>query len=119
MVRREPKNLPHGRLGVFDRSLPVAGNAVIDPGIGELWRELDRGRERLLGARRLIVHKPCLTVNIMRTGIVGRAVARLARSRQRGLHRSPCQLLNGRFQKYRALVVRSAQFRHVLRNAMS
>jgi hypothetical protein len=119
MVGREQQNLPHCRLGIFDRTLPIAGDAIVDPGIGELRRELDRGRERLLGSRRLIVREPGLAVNVMCAGIVGRAVTRLARSRECGLHRSARHLFNRGFQKCRGLFVRPTQLRHAPRNATS
>ena len=97
MVGREQKNLPHCRLGILDRALAVAGDAIVDPGIGELRRKLDRGRECLLGSRRLIVREPGLAVDVVCAGIVGRAVTRLARGRKCGLHCSARQLFNRGF----------------------
>ena len=43
----------HGPLGVLDGALGVASEAEIDPGVGEIGPEADRGGEGLFGPRRV------------------------------------------------------------------
>ena len=99
MARGAEQRLAHRHLGVLDVPLPVARDAVIDPGISPGGRKLNGGRKGLLRPRRLVEREPRLAVYVMRARLVRRAVAGFARGTQCGLRVALRQPLHGGFQK--------------------
>jgi hypothetical protein len=71
-------------LGVLDVALPVARNAVIDPGISPARRQLQRGSESALRIGMIAQRRPGLAVCVMRLRPVRRGVTCVARGLERG-----------------------------------
>src|SRR5262249_13812247 len=83
MARGAEQRLAHRRLGVLDLPLPVARDAVIDPGISPTRSELNRGGESALRVEVIAQRRPGLPVSVMRLGAVRRCVTSVARGLER------------------------------------
>ena len=79
------ERLPHRRLGVLDRALAIAREAVIDPGVGPARIQVNCRGEGLFGARGVADRGPRLAIGVMRRRELGGAPARFARRGERGL----------------------------------
>ena len=78
------QRLAHRRLGVLDVSLPVTRDAVIDPGVGPTWCQLQSGGESAFGVGVIAQRRPGLPVSVMSLGPIRRSVTGVARSLERG-----------------------------------
>jgi hypothetical protein len=99
MTRLAPQRFAHRLLGIIDRALPVAGDAVVDPGVDPGRIELDRRRESLLGARRLAEREPRLAVGVMGPRVLRGAVAGFARGDAGGFGIPLRELLGRKLQE--------------------
>ena len=70
-------------LGVLDRALAVAREAVIDPGVGEVRAQFHGDGEALLGPRRIAGGHPGLAKSVMGLRAVGLGEAGVARRLKR------------------------------------
>jgi hypothetical protein len=77
------QRLAHPRLGVLDVALPVARDAVIDPGVRPTRCQLKSGGERALGVGVIAQRRPGLPVSVVRLRPVRRVVAGIARGLER------------------------------------
>jgi hypothetical protein len=84
MAGNAEQRLAHRHLGVLDVPLPVARDAVIDPGIGPTWCQLNGGGEGTFGVDVIAYRRPGLPVSVMSLRPMRRGVAGVARSLERG-----------------------------------
>ena len=95
---------PHRGLGVFDRALAIAREAVIDPGVGPARVQLDGGGEGLFGARGLAERRKSLAIGVMRRRELRRAPAGFARRDERGLIVAEREMRDGGVKERRRIV---------------
>jgi hypothetical protein len=84
MAGNAEQRLAHRHLGVLDVPLPVARDAVIDPGIGPTRRQLKGGGESAFGVGIIAQRRPGLPVSVMRLRPMWRGVTGVARNLERG-----------------------------------
>ena len=104
MGRIGGERLAHRRLGVLDRALAIAREPAIDPGVGPMRIQLNRGAEGLFGALRLAERRPGLAIGVMRRREYGRPPAGFARRDQRGLVVAEREMRDGGVQERRGIV---------------